>query len=223
MFLGECSSCMIQIKDEAERMYNFTPRQDALLKLEKWHELFIEYNSHTNLMSKNDVSVLYEKHALDSLSIVLYEGFKDNITLLDVGCGGGFPSVILSIFFPNIRVFAMDSISKKINFIFLVKEKLQLDNLFPVLSRAENYPPVNADIIVSRAVGKIDEIWSFSKRHLKQGGSFVSYKALSARDEAQAAEKRFKELKNPLFLSYKLPTAENYTRELVVFKTIQTR
>lgn len=214
---------MIQIKDEIEKLYNFSPDNAALLNLEKWRRLFIEYNSHTNLMSRNDISVLYEKHVLDSLSIVLYEGFKDNITLLDVGCGGGFPSVILSIFFPNVKIYAMDSISKKINFISLIKNELGLNNLFPVLSRAENYPPVNADIILSRAVGKIDEIWNFSKRHIKCGGSFVSYKALSAKEEALAAEKRFKELKNPLFLSYKLPLAQNYTRELVIFETIQTR
>lgn len=214
---------MIQIKDEIEKLYNFSPDNAALLNLEKWRRLFIEYNSHTNLMSRNDISVLYEKHVLDSLSIVLYEGFKDNITLLDVGCGGGFPSVILSIFFPNVKIYAMDSISKKINFISLIKNELGLNNLFPVLSRAENYPPVNADIILSRAVGKIDEIWNFSKRHIKAGGSFVSYKALSAKEEALAAEKRFKELKNPLFLSYKLPLAQNYTRELVIFETIQTR
>ena len=71
--------------------------------LENWEKLFIEYNSHTNLMSKNDINVLFEKHVFDSLAINLWEGFKNSKVILDVGTGGGFPSVILAICFKKFK------------------------------------------------------------------------------------------------------------------------
>ena len=54
-----------------KKLYNFEPSIETISKLEKWKDFFIEYNSHTNLMSKNDISDIFEKHVLDSLSIVL--------------------------------------------------------------------------------------------------------------------------------------------------------
>lgn len=218
MFSEECSSFMIRIKDEIKKMYNFTPEDSCIFRLEVWRDMFVDYNSHTNLMSKNDVSLLYEKHVLDSLSLVLFDGFKDGIKLLDVGCGGGFPSLILAIFFPNVEIVAMDSIGKKTTFLKLVRDKLSLHNFEVINSRIENYPPLNADIITNRAVGKISDVWNFSKKHLKNGGYFVSYKALTAKEEAKNASDKFGELGNLKFIPYNLPLSENFVRELVVFQ-----
>ncbi|MDO5437308.1 MAG: 16S rRNA (guanine(527)-N(7))-methyltransferase RsmG [bacterium] len=209
---------MIRIKDEIKKMYNFTPEDSCIFRLEVWRDMFVDYNSHTNLMSKNDVSLLYEKHVLDSLSLVLFDGFKDGIKLLDVWCGGGFPSIILAIFFPNVEIVAMDSIGKKTTFLKLVRDKLSLHNFEVINSRIENYPPLNADIITNRAVGKISDVWNFSKKHLKNGGYFVSYKALTAKEEAKNASDKFKELGNLKFIPYNLPLSENFVRELVVFQ-----
>lgn len=205
-------------KEAIKKLYNFCPDFEAVEKLNKWEELFIQYNSHTNLMSKNDVNVLFEKHVLDSLAITLVEDFHSAKTILDIGTGGGFPSVILSVFFPDKKIYALDSIKKKINFIEIVKNELGLDNLYPVLGRAEDLPPLNADIVTSRAVGKISLVWKNSKHHLKKEGVFVSYKSLTAKEEAFAATKEFAELKNPKFVPYVLPLDENLTRELVIFQ-----
>ena len=73
---------------------NFFPNDEIIEKLALWEKYFTEYNSHTNLMSKGDVEVLFEKHVYDSLSILNWNEFSNHKKVLDVGCGGGFPSVI---------------------------------------------------------------------------------------------------------------------------------
>lgn len=205
-------------KEIIEKLYGFSPNENVLEKLKEWEQIFIEYNSHTNLMSKNDVNLLFEKHVLDSLAIKLYEGFYDGLKILDIGAGGGFPSLILSMFFPDNKIIAVDSVRKKTDFLNLAKEKLQLSNLDVINERSENIAPINADILVNRAVGKIEDVWNFSKKHLKIGGAFISYKAKTAEDEAEIALKKYRELKLLNMISYNLPLDENYTRKLVILK-----
>lgn len=201
-----------------KKLYGIGVDIDVLKKTDKFIELFIEYNSHTNLMSKNDIDVIFEKHILDSISVVLFDKFKDASVIVDVGCGGGFPSVVLSVFFPDKKIYAVDSVSKKINFINLIKSELELYNLFPLLTRVEDYPPLGADIITNRAVGKIKDIWKYSKKHLNSGGYFISYKAKTADDEALDAMKSCIELRDKKIIDYELPLKENHTRKLVIFK-----
>lgn len=201
-----------------KKLYGIDVDIDVLKKTDKFIELFIEYNSHTNLMSKNDIDVIFEKHILDSISVVLFDKFKDASVIVDAGCGGGFPSVVLSVFFPDKKIYAVDSVSKKINFINLIKSELELYNLFPLLTRVEDYPPLGADIITNRAVGKIKDIWKYSKKHLNSGGYFISYKAKTADDEALDAMKGCIELKDKKIIDYELPLKENHTRKLVIFK-----
>ena len=75
--------------------FNFFPNDEIIEKLISWEKYFVEYNSHTNLMSKGDVEVLFEKHVFDSLSILKWDNFLNHKKILDVGCGGGFPRLPL--------------------------------------------------------------------------------------------------------------------------------
>ena len=96
---------------------------------------FLEKNSYTNLISKNDAKLIFEKHIFDSLAINLFLKNKknDNLTrLLDIGTGGGFPSVPIAILYENTNVYALDSIKKKINVIKEIKTQLDLKNLFSI-------------------------------------------------------------------------------------------
>jgi 16S rRNA (guanine527-N7)-methyltransferase len=101
---------------------------------QKYIELFIEANSKINLISKNDEKFIWEKHIYDCLSfekfLTKYD-IKDlkNKTLLDIGTGGGFPSVPLAIKYPELSVTALDSIKKKLNIIQSIKEDLGINNL----------------------------------------------------------------------------------------------
>jgi len=204
---------------------------EQLLAFDIWEKEFLNYNSHTNLMSRNEIPNLFEKHVYDSLSIVLWNGFKEitgfgasyadikNIPkLMDIGTGGGFPSIILALCFPHLEVFANDSRRKKVDFIELARKNTDLKNLNVLYGRAEEILPQNADIITFRAVGKIKDILPLAKRHAAQGGKAVFYKAKDVEAEIDEALAVYKNLKTPEIVSYTLPLDVNTTRNLVIFE-----
>jgi len=196
---------------------NFFPNDEIIEKLALWKKYFIEYNSHTNLMSRGDIEVLFEKHVFDSLSILKWDKFLNHKKVLDVGCGGGFPSVILAICFPEIEIIANDSRIKKINFIKEIKEKLSLDNLEACYSRIEDVEPLNVDLIVSRAVGKMIDVYELSKKHLLKNGDFLIYKAKLLEEEIVDFKKKYKKADFNI-ISYELPLKENFSRSLLILK-----
>ncbi len=194
---------------------------EQVLAFNRWEEIFKNYNSHTNLMSKNEVSYLFEKHVYDSLSILSWSGFdkfKNGGRVLDIGTGGGFPSVILAIAFKNLKVSANDSRIKKIKFIENAKEELKLTNLNILYGRAEEIPRDNAGIVTFRAVGKIKDILPLAKKHTAQGGKVVFYKAKDVETEIDEALFFYKNLKSPEIVSYSLPLDVKTTRNLVIFE-----
>lgn len=193
--------------------------KERVSRFKEWQKLFVEYNSHTNLMSKNEIANLFEKHVYDSLSIVLWKDFlkiSAGGKLLDIGTGGGFPSVILAAAFTDLTVIANDSRSRKVKFIELAKNELGLKNLIPICGRAEEMPVQNADIITFRAVGKIKDMLPLAKNHAKNGSRIVFYKALGAENEANEALCAHKWAKSYDIVPYKLPIDIEHTRNLVV-------
>ena len=125
----------------------------------EYKNAFLEENSKHNLISKNDEKFLYEKHIYDSLALKLFLN-KYNInagTILDIGCGGGFPSVPLAIELKSFKITGIDSINKKINSVNCIKEKLGLKNLELICDRAENLNK-KYDIVVSRAVANLEKL-----------------------------------------------------------------
>ncbi len=194
---------------------------EQILAFQKWEELFLNYNAHTNLMSKNEVPNLFEKHVYDSLSIVLWKGFEKFKTggkLMDIGTGGGFPSIILALTFPDLTVIANDSRQKKTKFLELAKENLDLKNLKILYGRAEDFPRENANIVTFRAVGKIKDIFPLVKTHAAQGGYGFFYKAKDVQTEIDEALASYKNLKSPEIVPYSLPVDVETTRNLVIFK-----
>ena len=186
----------------------------------RYKEIFLVENAKLNLISKNDEKFLYEKHIYDSLAIKLFFE-KYNITggsLLDIGCGGGFPCVPVSIEFPDITITGIDSIRKKINSINTIKEKLGLTNLTTICDRVENLHGKEFDIITSRAVADLAKICSYALPLLKKEGYFVAYKskkALEELNEAKSVLKNFNaEVKD--IIKYTLPLEEVYERNLIV-------
>ncbi len=198
-----------------KKEFNLEINENTLEKLNLWHKLFVEYNSHTNLMSAGDVKVLFEKHVFDSLAILKWNEFNPDKKqkILDVGTGGGFPSVILALFFPNLEIVANDSRMKKINFIIDIKAALDIKNLKISYARVEDLEPLNCDIVISRAVGKIKNVLRLSKKHIKEGGYFVIYKSKTLEEEL--AELKDTEAQ---IVTYNLPLKENFERHLAIIK-----
>lgn len=199
-------------------------------KVKEFAKLFIEYNSHTNLMSKNDVEVLFEKHIFDSLAINIFlqkYNLKDELKVLDIGTGGGFPSIPLSLCFDNMSVMALDSVGKKIEFIKSIKVKLNLEKLEPVCSRVEDIDlsyKESFDIITTRAVSDLNVILEYAVPYLKVGGYFIAYKSKNVDEEISNAKNALRILGAEIIekIEYKLPLEDDFTRFLVVIKKVKS-
>lgn len=183
---------------------------------------FLLENSKVNLISKNDEKYLWEKHIFDSLSIEKFFDkyqLQNNISLLDIGTGGGFPSVPIAIKYPEIEIYALDSIRKKINAIENIKNELKIKNLHTICDRAENINH-KFDIITSRAVASLDKIASLALPLLKKDGYFIAFKSIKTDDEIKNAENILRKFKAKVVdvIQYDLPLEENHTRNLVIIK-----
>lgn len=183
---------------------------------------FLNQNSKLNLISKNDEKFLWEKHIFDSLSIELFfNKYGKGKTLLDIGTGGGFPALPIAITYPDIEVYPLDSIRKKINAITEIKEELNLQNVHPTCNRAENINK-KFDIITSRAVAPLYKITTYAMPLLDKDGYFVAYKSLKTNEEISEAKNILKKYNSEVvdIIQYDLPLAENHTRNLIVIKHI---
>lgn len=192
----------------------------------RYKELFLEENSRLNLISKNDEKFLYEKHIYDSLSFKLfYEKYniKSSPRLLDIGCGGGFPSVPLAIEFPEIDVIGVDSIAKKINSINNIKAKLNIKNLTTICGRVENLKLEKFDIITSRAVADLSKIIDYALPLLDVDGFFIAYKSKKVLDEINSAQNVLNKYKAQVaeIINYRLPLDDIYERNLVIINFIK--
>ena len=118
--------------------------------------LYADWNTKINVVSRKDIDQLYLRHVLHSLAIARVCRFAPGARVLDVGCGGGFPSVPLAILFPEARFTAVDSIRKKITVVEGVCTALGLENLEPRCQRAETLGE-RFDYVVSRAVTAMPE------------------------------------------------------------------
>ena len=181
---------------------------------------FLEENAKLNLISKNDEKFLFEKHIFDSLAVKLFfSKYKiESADLLDIGCGGGFPSVPIAIEFPNINVVGIDSIRKKINSINTIKEKLGLKNLSTICDRIENIKDKKFDVITSRAVADLAKITDYALPLLKKNGYFVAYKSKKALEELDGAKSILKKYNAKVvdIINYTLPLEDVYERNLIV-------
>lgn len=190
----------------------------------KYIDVFLDQNSKLNLISKNDEKYLWEKHIFDSLAIEkffekYFKEFPNDVTLLDIGTGGGFPSVPIALEYKNIEVYGLDSIRKKINAIENMKAELGIKNLHTICDRAENIKD-KFDIITSRAVAKLDKIANYALPLLKNGGYFVAYKSIKTQEEINDAKNILKKYKAEIIdvIEYNLPLEENFVRNLIVIK-----
>lgn len=187
---------------------------------EQYTKIFIEENHKVNLISKNDEKFLWEKHICDSLALGLFfEKYCLPKTLLDIGTGGGFPSVPLAIKYPQIEITAIDSIGKKIRAVENIKEKLSLTNLIPVCARVE-MTDKNFDCVTSRAVASLDKICGYALPKVKDNGYFVAFKSKKINEEIEQAQKILKKYYAKIIdvIEYTLPTEEKVERYLIVIK-----
>ena len=148
-------------------------------------ELYRDWNSKINVVSRKDIDELYRHHVLHSLGIAAYlkaqmpdvydrlrgEGpysVAEPLKILDLGTGGGFPGIPLSVIFPHAQFTLCDSIGKKITVATEVAKGLGLKNVKTVNARAESLPET-FDFIVSRAVTALGNFMPWVKGKYSEG------------------------------------------------------
>ncbi|MDG2370507.1 MAG: 16S rRNA (guanine(527)-N(7))-methyltransferase RsmG [Flavobacteriales bacterium] len=133
-------------------------------QLKELKDIYTFWNNQINVISRKDIAEFYERHVLHSLSIAKIISFKKKSSILDIGTGGGFPGIPLSILFPETKFTLVDSIGKKIKVVKAVSDELNLKNVSAIKERGEN---INGqfDFIISRAVTRLDKFipWTHGK------------------------------------------------------------
>lgn len=129
-------------------------------------ELYEEWNSQINVISRKDTDNFYERHVLHSLAIAKVMPFADGSEIMDIGTGGGFPGIPLAILFPECQFTMVDSIGKKVKVAAGVAESLGLKNVTAIHERAENIDH-KFDFIVSRAVTAMPDFIKWTKNKFK--------------------------------------------------------
>lgn len=128
---------------------DLTPRQKV--QFEALGPLYADWNAKINVVSRKDFDQLYVRHVLHSLAIARVCRFDAGARIIDVGCGGGFPSIPLAILFPEARFTAVDSIAKKTRVVSGVAEGAGIGNIEVLNARVEQLDK-RFDYAVSRAV-----------------------------------------------------------------------
>ena len=129
------------------------------------YELYVDWNSKINVISRKDIDNLYERHVLHSLGIAEFIKFKPNSAILDVGTGGGFPGIPLAILFPEVQFTLIDSIGKKIKVGTEVANAIGLKNITLKHLRIQDEKG-KFDFVVSRAVMPLDELVKLVKKNI---------------------------------------------------------
>ena len=135
----------------------------------KLEDLYRDWNSKINVISRKDIDALTIRHILHSLGVAKVQEFKPKSNILDIGTGGGFPGIPLAIMFPESNFYLVDSIGKKIKVVQEIVQALGLRNVKAEHIRAEEVKG-RFDFIVSRAVTKMDDFvpWTRKKIAKKQ-------------------------------------------------------
>ncbi len=131
-------------------------------------ELYAEWNSRINVVSRKDLEHLYTRHILHSLAIAKVCQFEAGAKIVDIGCGGGFPSVPLAIMFPEAEFVGVDSIGKKIRVVEGIISGAGIKNLRAINSRAEQLGE-KFDYVVSRAVTEMARFMPWTRPLLRRG------------------------------------------------------
>lgn len=186
-------------------------------QFETYFRLLVEWNEKINLTAITDKEEVYLKHFYDSIAPIL-QGYIDNspLSILDIGAGAGFPSIPMKILYPKIDITIIDSLNKRINFLNILANELELSGVHFFHGRAEDFGQdkvfrAKFDIVTARAVARMQVLAELTIPFLKVNGRLIALKAAAAEEELISAEKALKTLFSQVTVNknYKLPNGDD--------------
>ncbi|RIW16431.1 16S rRNA (guanine(527)-N(7))-methyltransferase RsmG [Algoriphagus lacus] len=141
--------------------------ETQLAQFDRLEELYTDWNSKINVISRKDMDQFYIHHVLHSLGIAKVMKFQPGTKVLDIGTGGGFPGIPLAILFPDTHFHMVDSIGKKITVVKDVAKQLKLANVEAQQARAEELVR-KYDFVISRAVTRMINFYPWVKGKIKK-------------------------------------------------------
>lgn len=211
-----------KLLDDCGAVYSADFEQNIL----KFSEIFIETSKHLNLTAIKEPHDIMIKHYYDSLYPLSTGMFKKDARIIDIGCGGGFPSMPLKIARPDLDFTLLDSLKKRLNFLDGAINELSLDKITTLHARAEEAGRQDGlrdsfDIAVSRAVAPLNVLCEYCLPFVKENGLFIAYKGIPDDEEMESAMGAIKKLSGraEAMITYKLPEQKG-ERTLVVIRKI---
>lgn len=193
-------------------------------KIDKYIELLLFYNSKFNLTAITDIDEIIIKHFIDSFLGKKYLENAKNI--VDIGSGAGFPSLPLKIIYPEKRFLLLDSLNKRIGFLNEAIRELDIQNIETLHTRIEDAARIeryrgNFDVVLARAVAKLNTLVEYSIPLLKVGGKLVAYKSNSADEEIKNSENAMQKLFCKVEQNEKMMLSGEYCRNFVIIKKLK--
>lgn len=192
-----------------------------IAQLEDFTARMLETNKVMNLTRITDPKEIAEKHLLDCASLLQAADFSKK-SVVDVGCGAGFPGMPLHILCPSCELTLLDSLGKRIRFLQGCIDEMQLSDIEAVHARAEEFAAKHReqyDFAVSRAVAQLNVLAELSLPLVKQGGAFIAMKSKDTDEELERAKKAIRLLGGEIekISDYTIPHTE-ITHRLVVIR-----
>lgn len=198
-------------------------REDQIDRLCRFGQLLLKQNQVMNLTAITEPTAVARLHFLDSLALLREEALAGK-TLIDIGCGAGFPGVPLAIAEPTLRVTLLDSLQKRVNWLKTILPELGVDATC-VAARAEEYVAEHReayDVATSRAVARLNILLELCLPYVKVGGKFLALKGAMAQAEADEAKTAIEALGGRLSEIREYPVGEATHRIVVVEKVRPT-
>lgn len=174
--------------------------REQMANIERFHDELITWNNRINLISRQDLDNIYERHILHSLTILKYAEIAPKARCLDVGTGGGFPGIPLKIALPELRMLLVDSIAKKLKTAGMFAQHTGLRNFEAKTIRAETLADAKEyravfDVVTARAVAPLVQLVSWVELVLKPNAQMLFLKGGNLQEEITEAQKRYPNLR----------------------------
>lgn len=165
--------------------------EEKAQKMAELSSFMLEVNKHLNLTAIKDEDGVILKHLVDSSACVQY--IPNGASIVDVGCGGGFPSLVIAILRGDVSVLGVDSVAKKVKYVGDAAAHLGLTNVSVSSRRAEELGQdvdyrEKYDIVTARAVARLNVLCELCLPLLKIGGKFIAMKSLTTKEELDEAK-----------------------------------